>query len=901
MNEQMMKERIQQALNAQLSGVRTSPAERAELYENAVGGRKVKRKLTVSLVFALVLMLVTAAAVAAVLLTHQEIVEQVAVPLAMENDDDGIIQRYYSNEEVARLVRTLNENGITLDETSGIMQALRTGTGCDETFAIDEICRAAFGGSFSSWTLEEQDWNRRLLAEIWIGDTQESELPGEDNLTYEQAEAFAFSALKEKYGKKLDPEDRENYVLERSFSPETKTEDAYWYFTLVPRNVEHGRYQIRFKDREPEESAEMSAEIPDWKRSHTGEEVADIFWNIFGSEARWTQPVWRSLHEKMQKAKLNKEDREYRKYRGYQLTEYPDPAEDEITREEAFRIALEAMKDKQAAAASAVLTEYQGKRTWLIGMITCHEEREEVLGSIDNYVVAIDSKTGTVESVEEGTGRYIPKAAYEKAGEGIVTEEDRILKATETLKKKHPELFDDEEYICQNTYVDQDGIYFTFRTKNARHGDAEAVASKDGKKIRKVKTDNEELTEENLMSRYWSLYGWFGNWDQQVWSQVKKDLDSIEATGSLDMEAIRISRYPEESSVSIGREEAEKLAIKACGGKAASVVSRVLIDAEPNPVWRMRVISYGDNSDDRMIELDAETGEVTATETYLVDYSPDYVYYCLERDRRPLELKALGPAEIAIREVVYAFGGDEGYTLNDELQDPGFYEIREEGLTVHFDSQDESASNYLVELDENGYVLRCEEADNFPPMPTPNPDGTPWYRVPGLDEAFWDKLEAAMAKCGVTADNYNRIESQWIDKYGDWVNWPEDCYIIDFFLGGAEVDLINERYPVFSSEDKPSKQEIIRKGREALYETYEKKWVDQLKFECGRLYENDRNSDTGERFGTRTWVFEIEDGETRNVIGQMWIDEDGNVLSTKVNQDCLSIMEKHKSADQKTE
>ena len=44
MNEQMMKERIQQALNAQMSGVRTSPAERSRMLENAIGGTKVKRK-----------------------------------------------------------------------------------------------------------------------------------------------------------------------------------------------------------------------------------------------------------------------------------------------------------------------------------------------------------------------------------------------------------------------------------------------------------------------------------------------------------------------------------------------------------------------------------------------------------------------------------------------------------------------------------------------------------------------------------------------------------------------------------------------------------------------------------------------------------------------------------------
>ena len=105
MNEQMMKERIQQALNVKMSGVRTSLAERSRLYENAIGGTKVKRKMTVGLVFAIVLVLMTAAAVAAILLTHQEIVEQVAVPLAVDNDGELGVKQNYSAEELAELVR----------------------------------------------------------------------------------------------------------------------------------------------------------------------------------------------------------------------------------------------------------------------------------------------------------------------------------------------------------------------------------------------------------------------------------------------------------------------------------------------------------------------------------------------------------------------------------------------------------------------------------------------------------------------------------------------------------------------------------------------------------------------------------------------------------------------------
>ena len=166
MNEQMMRERIQQALNAQMSGVRTSPAERSRMLENAIGGTKVKRKLTVGLVFAIVLVLMTAAAVATILLTHEEIVEQVAVPLAVGNDSDLSVKQSYSAEELAELVRNLNENGITLKENNAIMRALRTGNGYYEEEAIMEICREAFGGNFWTWTLEQQQWFNNLMVDI---------------------------------------------------------------------------------------------------------------------------------------------------------------------------------------------------------------------------------------------------------------------------------------------------------------------------------------------------------------------------------------------------------------------------------------------------------------------------------------------------------------------------------------------------------------------------------------------------------------------------------------------------------------------------------------------------------------------------------------------------------------
>ena len=51
------------------------------------------------------------------------------------------------------------------------------------------------------------------------------------------------------------------------------------------------------------------------------------------------------------------------------MTGYPEPEENEISREEAIRIAKEAMTNKRAAYNSAVLTEYEGERAWLVSFV----------------------------------------------------------------------------------------------------------------------------------------------------------------------------------------------------------------------------------------------------------------------------------------------------------------------------------------------------------------------------------------------------------------------------------------------------------------------------------------------------------------------------------------------------
>ena len=154
-----------------------------------------KRKLSYGLVLAIVLLLAAATAVAVALLSPKEVVEQVAVPMAQENDPDWRVNMEFSAEEMETFIRKANEIGIDIDDSHPLMEALRNGDGYDEEETIMEVCRQAFGGTYSTWTLEERHWFDDMLTEIGFADGESQPLPGPDDLTEEEARAKMIEAI----------------------------------------------------------------------------------------------------------------------------------------------------------------------------------------------------------------------------------------------------------------------------------------------------------------------------------------------------------------------------------------------------------------------------------------------------------------------------------------------------------------------------------------------------------------------------------------------------------------------------------------------------------------------------------------------------------------------------------
>ena len=914
MREDLNRVKMHKAIDSTLSGLNGDPWLFQRVSARAAEGEtKVKKKLSTGLVLVIVLMLIAAVALAVTLLTHQEIVEQVAVPLAVDNDASVGVNKIYNAEELAELVRSMNENGITLEENNRIMQALQNGQGYYEEETIMEICRQAFGGNYYTWTLEQQDWYEGLMVKIGFHETYQTRMPGEGNMKYEDAEAFAFRKIRETYGQDLLLEDRSIWQLSRQFYVENPGDPASagWSFSLEPKDIDHGQYYVRFSDNDPEGSVSVGADIYDWSQPYTGEELLSHFNAVYTwNHGQWPQEAWQRLHEMLQGAEIEPTSREAQALKAFRITEYPVPGEKDISREIAIQKAKEAIQDTRAALDGAVLTDYEGKRIWMVSFVINPSSEGTADETAGLFAVSVDSATGTIlESRKQGMDdsiafAYVPLDAYEKAWEGILRRSEIIQLAVNAIREKCPDLdlMDEEKYEIRAEGYKKWNV--TFKAKDIHLGNVSAVVSMDGI-VGEINADTEILNGDNLWKRYGQANGYFGQWEQSVWVRLEEDMSGLEPL-QIGGRLLKATHYPEESSVKIQHGRAQELGMQATGKRTAEVNTCVLVDAQPHPVWIMRILT--DEPDEPVVGIDAETGDVVFTEQFKTDYTPQYVLYSMPETWRKMELEMLGAPYMAKVAITHKFGDmwlDEPELDVDNTEN---WELQQDGLVIRYIGRWNGMKSYEVELDQNGFVLRCEESNTASmeekpeetngetyipvPTPTPLPDGKPWFW--GMDFApqeFWDQLDKLFFTHVMTMDDYPAMEKDWLEAFGESEFWPQEYQIVRYLYYATEEQLKQPdlQYPVFPDRDRKSQKEICEIALNAFHEIADvemgKEWVDSTK--VGSALLNDGiNPDTGKKYGKHVWWinFNVWEEEFSSWIpkGYAILDEDGNVLIVRL-------------------
>ena len=912
MREDLSRAKMHKAIDSTLSGLNGDPWLFQRVSARAAEGEtKVKKKLSAGLVLAIIMILIAAVALAVTLLTHQEIVEQVAVPLAVDNDAGVGVNNTYNAEELAELVRSLNENGITLEENNRIMQALQNGQGYYEEETIMEICRQAFGGNYYTWTLEQQDWYEKLMVQIGFHESHQTRMPGEDNMKYEDAEAFAFRKIREAYGQDLPLEDRSVWQLSRQFYVENPDDPASagWSFTLEPKDIDHGQYYVSFNDNDPEGSVSVSANIHDWSQPYTGEELMSHFNTVYSwSHGQWPQEAWQRLHEMLQSAKIDPTSRDAQALKAFRMTEYPAPGEKDISRETAIQKAKESLQDSRAALDGAVLTEYEGKRIWMVSFVINPSGEGIADDTAGFFAVSVDSETGTIldsrkQSLDDSTAfAYVPVDTYEKAWEGILRRSEIIQLAVVAIQNEYPDLdlMNEEKYEVKADGYKRWNV--TFKAKDIRWGNVTASVSMDGI-VSDISADIEPLNGDNLWKRYGQAQGYFGQWEQSVWVRLEKDMSGLEPV-QIGGRLLKATHYPEESSVKIRHEQAQELGMQATGKRTAEVNTCVLVDAKPHPVWIMRILT--DEADEPVVGIDAETGDVVFTEQFKTDYTPQYILYSMPETWRKMELEMLGAPYMAKVAITHKFGDMWLDEPELDVDNTDNWELQQDGLVIRYIGRWKGMKSYEVELDQNGFVLRCEEMDSVSteekpkntgesnefvpaPTPTPLPDGKPWFW--GMDFApqeFWDQLDKLFFTHVMTMDDYPAMEKDWLEAFGESeLFWPQEYQIVRYLYYASEEQLKQPglQYPVFPDHDRKSQKEIGEIALSAFHEIADaqmgKEWVDSIK--VGSVLWNDKiNPDTGEKYEKHVWSiwFLVWEDEFNvwNPKGEAILDEDGNVL-----------------------
>ena len=336
MSDQRDKRFVQESIDSGLSVMQGDPwlAQRI-MNQERTGGFTVKKRLSVGLVLAIVLMLITVTALAAVLLTPKEVVEQIAVPTAQSN-----MQENYTYEDLKKLISILNENGITLDEGSTLMQAFHAGKGYWEKDTIEEICYSAFGRTQGVWTLEQKHWYGEMMTTIGVWGRNIWLLPEGDEISLSEARALAVKTLKDAYGAELPAESNEDWEVYETFElvwqPETDSfprENAKWTVWFSRRNGGSLSYDVTF-DRFGQNAVPWRASFLEHINTKDLRTVMDDLQEREGTLTQWSVETWAEFGNLVSGMKMKGQNGWLYQHAGYCL-----PPEGAIRAEEAFEIA----------------------------------------------------------------------------------------------------------------------------------------------------------------------------------------------------------------------------------------------------------------------------------------------------------------------------------------------------------------------------------------------------------------------------------------------------------------------------------------------------------------------------------------------------------------------------------
>lgn len=458
MDEKKLREQVHYAIDTHSPAYSPDPYRvQRVLHASKSGGKAIVRsKFSVVFVLMLVFMFVSLTALAVALLTGTQIIEQFAVPLAQENDTGMYTQESYTHEELAQLIQMLNENGITLDEDSQIMKAMKNGYGYWEEEALMEICREAFGGNFSTWSIEEKHWFDEMTVKIGFKEKNPYRIPGEGDMSIPEAKAHAVKLLKDEYGVELPSESNEQWILWEWFYEAWTDMDGFhpaeWQFEYLNRKTNVTEYTVSF-DPDGNLLDVNEAGFHGEQTTFDSYELADrYFSDKYGSMPRWPLEAWAEFGEAIADLEPERSSQWCYINAGYRL-----PPEGAISAEQAISIAAERVALAGETKTMVICCTSHGRPIYKV-VLSIHFPGNEANATYDAvWCLELDCMTGEILDMWEYTygpdspaiRMYVPFSVHESAPSFaapaatedpvVLAEKERQARAYESYRQQYGE------------------------------------------------------------------------------------------------------------------------------------------------------------------------------------------------------------------------------------------------------------------------------------------------------------------------------------------------------------------------------------------------------------------------------------------------------------------------------
>ena len=322
-----------------------------------------------------------------------------------------------------------------------------------------------------------------------------------------------------------------------------------------------------------------------------------------------------------------------------------------------------------------------------------------------------------------------PRTPEERGFVYTLTEEEAVSLAAEGIRNQtgRDVPFEDPEKYHSVTFrtTDPMGWRVSFISHTMDWGRCEAHVDDSTHGVTIVSTDVDEITADNILARYRGQYGWYDTWDSSTWAEIAGRAADLPAS-TMAGRVVKATPWIAWHDGLLTRTEAEEQAFRHSGVHLGDVNCASLIDAQPHPIWKFRLLPWDESyMDSIVVEIDAVTGDMTDLDMYKSDHTdlePSFHMITLRRIWSHLEMEENGPLYIARLAVLHRFS-DMSFDM-PELDSLPIFDLRYwkpdvQDHTVRFRSQWLDFPDFEVELDENGMAVRVEELDSSGTEPLP--------------------------------------------------------------------------------------------------------------------------------------------------------------------------------------